>query len=433
MPRVDLYLPALTGQFGQWRYYQVAMSVTEIVKNFGTSNAPNFRIKTVEEVAEIYSERGVSRLLQRAYDQRRLNPIKKYLLMQPDKYINNLTVAVFGGSPDWLTLDISYTASGLPVSGSDAEFLEDTFGVIKLTGVETLFVLDGQHRLKGLRAAYAEDERIGEEIISVTLIVHEDSDEGRERTRRLFSTVNRHAKPVSLGENILLDEDDVSAIITRRLIEDYPLLKDREAIALNKSANLYVNQYVDKFTSVIALYNINELLLDNQAIYNSVYGELGEDFKSSKVRVRPDNQVIDEATSSVYAYWNLFFELFPDAVRFINGNSAIGLGRNDGGPFYLRPVAQEVIAMLYLKMKDDPDAFARVAELPVSITDPFWQFIMWDGTGVIQAKTYIRDYLFYQFGYIDDAKRLGELTRKYRKYANDENVELPVAEFQLQH
>ena len=56
-----------------------------------------------------------------------------------------------------------------------------------------------------------------------------------------------------------------------------------------------------------------------------------------------------------------------------------------------------------------------VAELPVSITDPFWQFIMWDGTGVIQAKTYIRDYLFYQFGYTDDAKKLAELTKKVSK------------------
>lgn len=432
MPHVELYLPALTGQFGQWRYYQVVITVADVVKNFGTRNVPNFRIKTVEEVAEIYSERGVSSLLQRAYDERRLIPIKKYLLMQPDKYVNNITVAVFDGSPDWLTLDISHTASGLPVSGRALESLGDTFGVIKLTGAETLFVLDGQHRLKGLRAAYEEDNSLGEETISVTLIIHENSDEGRERTRRLFSTVNRHAKPVSLGENILLDEDDVSAIITRRMIENYPLLRNSEAIALNKTANLYVNQYADKFTSVIALYNINELLLDNQAIYNSVYGELGEDYNKIKIRVRPDNQVIDSATAEVYAYWNIFFNLFPDAVRFIEGESVIGMERANGGRFYLRPVGQEAIAMLYVQLQNEPNSFAQIGIIPTSITDPFWLFIMWDGTNVIQAKSYIRDYLFYQFGCLTDPKKLDALKRNYRKYANDETAELPAAQFLLQ-
>ncbi|WP_338872099.1 DNA sulfur modification protein DndB [Spirosoma sp. SC4-14] len=429
MPHVEIYLPALTGQFGQWRYYQISITVADVVKNFGTINAPNFRIKTVEEVNEIYSEKGVSKLLQRAYEKKRLIPIKKYLLMQPDKYINNLTVAIFGGSPDWLPLNISHTATGFPLSEHDEEFLGDTFGVIKLTGAETLFVLDGQHRLKGLRAAYEEDSSIGEEIISVTLIVHEDSSEGRERTRRLFSTVNRHAKPVSLGENILLDEDDVSAIITRKLIEDYPLLRDREAVALNKTANLYANQYEDKFTSVIALYHINELLLDNQAIYNSVYGDLGEDYDKIKIRVRPDNQIIEGATETVYAFWNTFFGLFPEAVRFIEGDRNIGRERDNGGPFYLRPVGQEVIAMLYVQLQNEPNIFARISNIPASITDPFWLFVMWDGTNVIQAKSHIRDYLFYQFGYLNDPKKISTLKRNYRKYANDETVELPMAQF----
>lgn len=426
METAELYLPALTGQFGQWRYYQVTVTIAEVVRNFGTINAPNHRIKTVEEVSEIYSQRGVSRLLQRAYDGKRLMPITNYLLMQPDKYINNLTVAIFGGSPDWLALDISHTAAGMPVSERDLEFLGDTLGVIKLTGAETLFVLDGQHRLKGLRAAYEEDKSIGDEVVSITMIIHEDSDEGRERTRRLFSTINRHAKPVSKGENILLDEDDVSAIVTRRLIEEYPRFKNREVVALNKSANLYVNQYETKFTSVLTLYAINELLLNNEQIYRQAYEEFGQEYKKDKPKIRPDADTIQSATDEIYKFWDSFFELFPEAVEFLKGDSAIGLERKDGGPFYLRPVGQEAIAMIYKEFDGDTGKFSKLSEIPATITDPFWRHVMWDGSNVLQAKSHVRDYLLYQFGVMQDEKSIGTLRTRYLKYSGETDVELPV-------
>lgn len=421
----SLFLPGLAGQFGQWYYYQVVMRVADIVKNFGSESAPSYRIKTFDEVEEIYSQKGVSKLLQRDFDPKRLLPIKKYLLRQPDKYVNNLTVAIFGGSPDWIPVDISTKMTSVKVHPNQAEFLNDTFGVVSLTGAEILFVLDGQHRLKGLRAAYLEDEEIGEETLSVTLIIHEASDEGRERTRRLFSTVNRHAKPVSLGENILLDEDDVSAIVTRRLIEEYPIFRNRDVVALNKSANLYANQFGNKFTTVITLYHINEILLDNDKIYQAVYEEAGETFSKGKVRVRPDIEVIDKATDEVFAYWNLFFELFPAAVRFIEGDKTIGLERNSGGPFYLRPVAQEVIAMLYKQLQGNQLLFKRVVDLPTSLNDNFWYHIMWDGSHVLQAKAYIRDYVAYHFGLIQDQKQLNSLINRYRKVADDQSLELP--------
>ena len=323
-----------------------------MVENHGSDSAPNYRIKTFDEVSEIYSQKGVSKLLQRDFDPRRLNPIKKYLLLQPDKYVNNLTVAIFGGDPDWLPLDLSRNSFEDSISESETDTLNDIFGVVKLTGLETLFVLDGQHRLKGLRAAYKEDENIGSESISITLIIHNDDVEGRERTRRLFATVNRHAKPVSLGENVLLDEDDVSAIITRRLIEDYHQFKDREVVAKNKSANIKVNQFKNIFTTVIALYNINEILLDNEAIYNTVYSEIGETFKGAKVRVRPNPDVIDNSAEQIFSFWNKFFVVFPEAAEFTEGNNDIGIERKNGGKYYLRPIGQEIIAILYKRILD---------------------------------------------------------------------------------
>ena len=72
-------------------------------------------------------------------------------------------------------------------------------------------------------------------------------------------------KPVSEGENIILEEDDVSAIIARSLVERYKLFKNREVIAFNKNLNLKIGkQDGNKFTSILALYAINEVIVDNE-------------------------------------------------------------------------------------------------------------------------------------------------------------------------
>ena len=58
-----------------------------------------------------------------------------------------------------------------------------------------------------------------------------------EKTRRIFSTLNRYAKPVTTGDIIALDEDDTVAIVTRNLLESFPLfIKDRIASAKSSKA-----------------------------------------------------------------------------------------------------------------------------------------------------------------------------------------------------
>lgn len=62
------------------------------------------------------------------------------------------------------------------------------------------------------------------------IIGHTDSIEGKTRTRRIFSTLNRYAKPVGKGDIIALDEDDIVAIITRDLLEEYPLFQNKKIL-----------------------------------------------------------------------------------------------------------------------------------------------------------------------------------------------------------
>ena len=57
------------------------------------------------------------------------------------------------------------------------------------------------------------------------MVAHYDTADGKLRTRRLFTNINRNAKPTTGAENIVLDEDDGPAIITRRLLTDHEFLK----------------------------------------------------------------------------------------------------------------------------------------------------------------------------------------------------------------
>ena len=47
----------------------------------------------------------------------------------------------------------------------------------------------------------------------------------RKRLRRIFTVLNRHAKQTTLVENISMDEDDIAAIHTRRLLNEIELFQ----------------------------------------------------------------------------------------------------------------------------------------------------------------------------------------------------------------
>lgn len=407
-----LLAPALTGKFGTWRYYQFVLKVKDFACNHGTLSKPQYRIKSVDEVEEIYSKNGVSNLLQRVYNPKRLTPIKNYLLNQPDRYINNLTVGIFGGSPDWIDLEITSTNNDLPADR--IPIVAAQIGLISFDGSETLFVLDGQHRLKGLRSAFIEKpEVVEDDDVVCTLIIHSATDKGRQRTRRLFSTINRQAVPVSKGENILLDEDDVSAIVTRAMIEDYPRFKGKEIITLSKSANIGKSKDEQKcLTSVVTLYSINEALLDHKEIYPKIDGKL--------VRIRPqDKTTISNATNKVFHYWDLFFSVFPEAEDFITlpSEKRIEL-RKAGGPICLRPIVQLAVFEILAEQKSSHMiTVKRLQTLPKEVSHPFWHYIAWDPikNTMLFNRSLVRVFIKYKTGMlISERERKGLATNYFK-------------------
>lgn len=418
----QLLLPALFANYQHWPYYQIILNIEDVVRNFGTIDKPNYRFKTTDEVEVIYSQKGINNLLQRILDQRRLEPIRKFINEQPDAYLNNLTVAIYGGDPQWIPIEVKRSSLREEVDEDVFEEIINTYGLIKLNGDETLFVLDGQHRLKALRIAYQHDNEIGKNQIALTLITHIDDEAGKKRTRRLFSIINRYAKPVSLGENILLDEDDLSAIIVRKFIEEYPLFQGKELIALNKTADLKLPRDRDKFSTVIALWSINELLIDHKKIYPKYAGA-----KTNLVRIRPEDIVIEEFKNYVFSFWDMFFNCFPNAKNFIT-NVNINV-RDDGGPFSLRPIGQQIFGEYYIKMKllNRLNEIDIISIIPDNIANEFWRDILFDPIGqrIIGSRSFIRDYIYYHLNVPLTLKQEQSLKSNYKRCKHDDNAILP--------
>lgn len=203
MPNRTL-IPAFKAKVGDWDYYICLMKYAEVRRG-------------VEFAHELGGNKDLATMIQRGISQR-TEEIKDYLLKSSHRFLGALIVAVWGGDPQYQSAEI--VDSNHLLSGIDSEF-----GFLTFDGSQRYFALDGQHRLKAIQDALNVKPELGNEEICVLMVAHYDTEAGRERTRRLFTNINRNAKTTTAAENIALDEDYGISILTRRFLTDHPFLK----------------------------------------------------------------------------------------------------------------------------------------------------------------------------------------------------------------
>lgn len=161
-----------------------------------------------------------------------------------------------------------------------------------LQGDESIFAIDGQHRALSIRKAIKEDNSLRTDEIAAIFVAHKTTEEGKIRTRRLFSTLNKFAKPVSRSEIIALSEDNNCAVITRYLVDEFNLFKGKILVIKNRSINPD-NQTA--FTNIMVLYDIVErLLTDKPVVGIKVTGRSKNDFTSIRTSDKETNKAIKE-------------------------------------------------------------------------------------------------------------------------------------------
>lgn len=310
---MNLY-PALRSKMGEWNYYVVKMNARELNQN-------------VYFAAEIYEDRTLDEAIQRILDESRVKKeIVEYLKRQPSRFFSSIVVAALEGNPVFYPVEI--TEDPQFVTYRNNQRLNEAFGVLQFDGTQKYYALDGQHRLKAVKTILNRNDPLSDgapedfenDEFSVIVIVpnKEDTNETfMQKYRRLFSNLNRYAKPMDQATNIIMDEDDVFAIITRRLITENDFFKSvgkhrkSRRVKTKKGKNLTTKD--PYFTSIETLYEMNiELLSSSQRKLNG-WGETDEestDLKTFK-RFRPSEDYIDSLYDELAIYWEALLAELP--------------------------------------------------------------------------------------------------------------------------
>lgn len=407
-----IVLPALRGVMGNWVYYSALMDISEV----------SARVSFADE---IHQNDKLSDMIQRRLKVTRSKEIADYIHDQPERFFNSLVIATYDGEPSW------YEVSG--VNASDKTLSTDqipaetlaSVGFLTLRGDENLFAIDGQHRLAGIKKAVRDGlEQSTLDDLSIIFVAHKQTKKGLERTRRLFTTLNKRAKPVSKGDIIALDEDDVMAIVARRLIEQTDLFSGTR-IAFVANNNMPANNF-ESLTTIGNLYDVLTIL----------FSKFPSPLKETKKTLQL-NRPTDKELEKYFKYAKRFFVLLRNEIsefdEFFASSDIEKTVRkhrgSHGGSALFRPIGIEILVEILarlMKKNSLEQAIKIVAELPRKLAERPYKGLMWDPntrTILNNHKVTLREVLCYMAGcsQYSDAR----LLERYRSALGDDQADLP--------
>lgn len=299
--------PAIRARMGDWPYYILRMKMREIANH-------------VQFAFDVYQDTTLSHAARRALDG---NPVRAdiagYLGCRSDRFISSIVVTAADGEPTWTPVEMDSEA--VPPLLACSNTMRESFGLLSFGNLPKYHVLDGQHRVAAIKllvngdAGVEAPQGFDDDLLSVIVLLREEHDvpegEWMNRCRRLFSSLNRHAKPTDRDTNIIMDEDDLFAIVTHRLITEYEFFQapgpERDSFkVLTKGRNL--KSGVSHFTTLQILYDANEILLRTRA--RQVHGWSAGGTQIDK-QTRPEEEEIDKYHEELERYWNAILRVLP--------------------------------------------------------------------------------------------------------------------------
>jgi DNA sulfur modification protein DndB len=368
------FIPAFKAYVGDWEYYICIMKYAEVSRQ-------------VSFAYELNMNKELGTMIQRGLTDR-TETIKNYLINSEHRFLGALIVAVWDGAPNYI--DISMDDPDGILSGIDRQF-----GVLTFDGTQQYFALDGQHRLRAIKDAIRQKPDIGKEDICVIMVPHFQSEEGKIRTRRLFTNINRNAKTTTNAENIILDEDDGAAIISRRLLTDHPFLSTDGVVKVIsrqgeegelKLAQGNVSQTDPRaFTTISNLYEIVRILSF----------DLPQSMRQPQAR--PSDDILDES-------YTIISQRLDDlilAAGNVRGELQSGIsarelrapkGRESEGSPFMRPIVQKAVSHVVAQIASQdvlawPEITRRLSALNWRLGSAPWLAIFNPSNGrIISSK-----------------------------------------------
>ncbi len=357
-------LPAIRSRVGDWITYVTTMSFKDV----------QLLVKAPDEIHE---RKGLSDWIQREAIESHVADISNYIQENPQRFLGALIIGVYDGNPNWAPLNVNFTFDHLEISETQKDNIEGKLGLLHLSGNEKLFAIDGQHRIAGIKkvlSAVDINSSIFNDEVSAVFVAHDGSSvAGKQRTRRLFTTLNKKAKTISKTATIALDEDNGFAIVTRQLIDAYWLFEDSKRHISYSSTGAISAQDEWTITSVVGLYEI---------VKDLYFQRNKKEFESS----RPTDEVIACYLAHVIQFLDLLMEHCPEYLEvFVHGNANTRYYREQINHLLFRPIGQRVFAravqVLVQRGQSLHEAVSSLLEVDMIIGSTNWQNILWDPIG----------------------------------------------------
>jgi len=341
--------------------------------------------------------------------------IAQYLQTNDQRFFGSLIVAAYDGQPRFLPI-----AFGEPLLIN-----EGRVGVLQFDGTEQYYALDGQHRLAAFQLELErEPARYKDDQISMIVICHTKDKEGLTRARRLFTTVNRYAKKTSPATHTAMSEDDGVAIVTRRLIREHELFKQRikvmvigrdgkHKIASGNAMSVADRQYL---MAIETFRKCNKDLLPSH---------LREEFAKEQQIPRFDS--LEEAFSSLSAMWDKMIKAVDPWTELLGPQTSVANYRTAaGGHILVRPIgitafvgaiATAPSSMTIKHIRTVVTKFQDLSNAP-------WNGVLWNSsinkmTVTVEAEKLARRLWKYLLG-LDEDKN--QLTRDWRAMVTPGNT-----------
>ena len=283
-------------------------------------------------------------------------------------------------------------------------------GFLTLTGGEVLIPLDGQHRLKAIQFALnGKDEHdrpipgmspctdLANEDITVMLVPYD-----RQKSRKIFTRVNRYARPTSSGQNLVTDDEDYIAI-SARMVANKIIGSD-----LVKTRGTSLSEKDGEFSALSSIADCNKAILE--AHFSAKVG------KPFIINAPETRKMYDEKISDIWRHLTENIETFrlmlSDPTE--DGDEKRREIRRD----YLlgKPIPQWCLVRAFSRLMESnaftpKEATDRLNKIDWRQTAPLWDLVLVAGKRLLyKNKKLAADLIYYVAGgKMDDEERIALL------------------------
>lgn len=366
-------LSAIRGNFGKTEYWLTTMTVGELLRTVRLpKELPNWDDLSIED--RYQRDINITRVRKE---------IAPYFATDEYRFSGALVLAITSHEEIEFELWSEIGKSTLPVNYRRAA---GNAGFLTLPDQAILIPLDGQHRVKALAFAIdGKDDReqaipnmqgnleVAEDQISVILVRFDELG-----ARRIFNKINRYAKPTTKADNLITDDDDAMAVITRELLAEDGVIPTR----LVKIGANTLNKVAPEFTTLATFYDANVAIVERLGLSGPVRPS----------QMNPEQREV--VSEQLRDYWQGLLSRIEWWAKAISDPTEKGddVRREIRETFLLgKPVGQLALVLGYLYMLDrckgisEADLCARLNRINWDVEETMWHGVLMNPNGRVMS------------------------------------------------